>query len=206
MKNLLIILSTFITLTISAQENYLVNETKHELIKSIGNPITHINFKNKCDKFYLSTDNGKIETTGNSCIYLIYPERIGIAKISVHKKSGKLIEEKFYKVRDIKFEVYIPGFEKYIDDVEEFSKSVGLQLKSNDLVCWDIPAGIKYKLVIIEDSQKVFQIESNDARFGDDLRSKFKSLKSGNIILFYEIKLIIGEKEIEVPEIVLRIL
>lgn len=205
MKNFLATIMTVIAFfASSAQRNYLVNETKHELIMSIGNPITHI-AKKSCGKFYLTTNNGKIERLGDGCQYLIYPERIGLAKILIHNKLGKVIEEKNYHVRDIRFEVYIPGIEKNIDNVEKLSNSIGLQLRSDDLVCWDIPVGIKYDLIIIENNKTPYIISDQD-EFNDEIRTKFLALKSGEIIVFNNIKLTIGEKVFDVPEIVLNVI
>lgn len=206
MKNLLTLLFLLPVCHFSqAQEYHLVDEKKQELIASIANPIT-LASKKDCNRFYLTTTNGSIEKGGRDCQYVLFPVESGVATIRVHHKSGKVVEEKQYRVKEIELQIYLPGYEDIITDVEKFSKTARFELRSDDLVCWSIAFQMNYELIIVEQDQSSYRIQSDQAPFSDAVRAKFASLKPGSLLLFHNIKVIIDGKEYKVPDLTFDIL
>jgi hypothetical protein len=151
MKNYLLFLFLFITIISSAQKCSISVDRKPSLVQTIANPISI--FAKNCQDYVLTTDNGKIEQNNSDCKFTVYPKNTGIAKITVKNKAGKLIKEELYHVKPIQFSIDIPGFDKYINDVDHFSKMARLTLHSGDLECLDLNWSANFEFIIVDENK-----------------------------------------------------
>lgn len=157
------------------------------------NPINiSVDGKNNCSGFYVTVDNGKIET--NDCIYSIIPEQIGEVTVSVFKNNGKLIEKKAFRVEELILEAYVVGMpnqpENCIQNVDAFSHSPGLSTMHKDIVCWDWDnRNLNYELIITKANNQVIRFKSQINSFSEEMRKEFQTLKSGDFLLFHSITL-----------------
>lgn len=203
MKTYLSFLFLFITIISCAQKVSISIDRKPSLVQSIANPIS-ISAKN-CQDYILTTDNGKIEQNSSDCKFTIYPNQAGLAKITIKNKAGKLIKEELFHAKPIEFSIYIPGFDKYINDVDYFSKSARLNLSSDDLGCSDINWSANFELIIVNDSSATrLSYQASNGNLSK-IKDHFKTLKKGNIIIFHNIKVIAGANEFNVLDIVLEV-
>lgn len=203
MKNFLLFLFLFITTISSAQEVSISIDRKPSLVQSIANPIS-ISSKN-CQNYVLTTDNGKIEQSNSDCKCTIYPTHTGLAKITIKNKAEKLINEELYNVKPIAFSVEIPGFNKYINDVNHFSNAARLSLHSDDLECSDISWLANFELIIV-DENKTTRLSAQTSNGNlNELKDNFKTLKKGSIIIFHNIKVIIDSNIFSVADTVLEV-
>ena len=203
MKIYLPYLFLFITTISSAQKVSVSIDRKPSLVQSIANPIS-ISAKN-CQDYVLTTDNGKIEQSNSDCKFTIYPNHAGLAKITIKNKAEKLINEELYNVKPIAFSVEIPGFNKYINDVNHFSNAAKLSLHSDDLECSDISWLANFELIIV-DENKTTRLSAQTSNGNlNELKDNFKTLKKGNIIIFHNIKVIAGTNEFNLLDIVLEV-
>lgn len=203
MKIYISILLLFISYISNAQNVSLSIDKKPSLVQCIPNPISILG-KN-CNDYLLTSNNGKIEQSNSDCKFVIYPNHVGLAKISITNKSGKLISEEHFQVKPVVFSVDIPNFKNYITDVEYFSKSAKLKLNSDDLKCLDIGWSANFELIIIAANKttKILGHASNGSLNVN--KEHFETLKKGNIIIFHNIKVIAGVNEYNVLDIVLEV-
>ncbi|MFY0482226.1 hypothetical protein ACI6PS_06425 [Flavobacterium sp. PLA-1-15] len=203
MRNYLLIILFFLSIRANAQEIFLVQEIKRDLVQSMPNPFSIIG-KN-CQNYIVSCDNGEIRRSSD-CKFIVYPKNIGAAKITIHTKSGKLVSEEKYHVKSVEFILNINGSDKKIFAVDHFIKSARFQLYSNDLMCSSFSWNANFETVIVEDNKKtIINAHSKDGNL-DELKEKMKSLKPGNIIIFHKIKVLIENNEYNVSDIVLEII
>ena len=203
MKIYLPSLFLLITTISSAQKVSISIDRKPSLVQGIANPIS-ISSKN-CQNYVLTTDNGKIEQGNSDCKFTIYPNHAELAKITIKNKAGKLISEEHFQVKPILFSIDIPGFNKYINDVNHFSNAAKLSLHSDDLECSDINWVANFELIIVNDSNATrlpYQTSNGNL---NEIKDNFKTLKKGNIIIFHNIKVIAGTNEFNLLDIVLEV-
>ncbi len=157
------------------------------------NPINiNVDGKNDCSRFYVTVDNGKIES--NECKYSIIPERIGEITISVFKNNGKLIEKKVFRVEELILEAFVLGIpnqeRNYIQNMDAFVHAPGLGTMHKDLVCWDWDnKNLHYELLITKANNQIVRFKSQINSFSDEMRKEFGMLKSGDILIFHDITL-----------------
>src|SRR5690606_15050499 len=99
MKNITLIVFILFSSIGNAKKAIIKQEKKQSLIKSIPFPISLIG--KDCESYIVTTKNGRIERYNSECKFLLNPENMGSTKVTVTNKSGKIISEESYNVKDI---------------------------------------------------------------------------------------------------------
>jgi hypothetical protein len=200
MKKSLIVVFLLFGLFCSSQEVIIKQDRKSDLFKGVGFPFSLIG-KN-CESYIITTDNGKIEQYNSDCTFVVYPENIGIAKIKVKDKTGKILLEEPYKVREIEFKLSIIGANKNVIDIEYFLNFSRLDLVSPDFsgqFSWKC----QFELIHISENKIITHSYISEHGSIKTLKEKIKSLNRGDILVFHKMKLLIGEYQFDTSSIVL---
>ena len=186
----------------SAQNIGLVLERERNLTQSVPNPIT-IYGKN-CSDFTLSTNNGRIEESSAACKFTIYPDSVGSVKIMIRNKSGKLIGEENYNAKAPEFFIKVQDVENNRIDANRLSKS-SLALNSKDVGCLDLSWDANFELIIVDESNNTrIQVHAHNGNL-HEVKDRFSLLKSGNIVIFHNAKIIINKLAFSLPDLVLEV-
>lgn len=173
-------------------QNANIYAEKIQLYKSWPNPINiSIENENDCSDFYVTVDNGKIEN--NDCNYSVTPENTGRVTVSVFRNNGQLIDSKAFLAEEPVFDAYVlgmPGLGNDIQNVNSFSHSPGLGIMHKDISCWDWDIkNLHYDLMIVKADNQIFRFKSDTNSFSTEMKKEFEKLKSGDILIFRNIRL-----------------
>lgn len=83
------LLSLFCLQLCEAQKAVVANLKENVAYVGIGNPLMALVEGYKCNEIELSTDNGKLLRTENTCEYYFYPKSAGKANIYIRSKIGR---------------------------------------------------------------------------------------------------------------------
>lgn len=185
-------------------QNSNIYAERIQLYKSWPNPINiSIENENDCSDFYVTVDNGKIEN--NDCNYSVTPENAGRVTVSVYRNDDQLIDSKVFLAEEPVFDAYVLGMPElgnYIQNVNSFSHSPGLGIMHKDISCWDWDIkNLHYDLVIAEADNQIFRFKSDTNSFSTEMKREFEKLKSGDILVFRNIRL----NEFQVKDLILEI-
>ncbi|HUH25743.1 MAG TPA: hypothetical protein VLY87_03900 [Flavobacterium sp.] len=152
MSNITLLVFVFLSLTCTAQTVIIKQDKKQSLAKSIPYPFS-LSGKN-CESYIITTNNGKIEQYNSECKFLLYPENTGNVKITVKNKSGKILLEESYGVKNIEFFINVDIAKENIDNPEIFLNHSRLQLYSPDLEYLNFEWNCEFELIHIKENKK----------------------------------------------------
>lgn len=185
-------------------QNANIYAEKIQQYKSWPNPINiSIENENDCSDFYVTVDNGKIEN--NDCSYSVTPENAGRVIVSVYRNDGQLIDSKVFLAEEPVFDAYVlgmPGLGNDIQNVNSFSHSPGLGIMHKDISCWDWDIkNLHYDLMIVKADNQIFRFKSDTNSFSTEMKKEFEKLKSGDILIFRNIRL----NEFQVKDLIFEV-
>ena len=203
MRNYSVLSTLFLSYICSAQQVSLILERKQQLIQSLPNSIKLLS--DDCGNYRLSTNNGRIEQNHKDCTFVIYPDSIATTKITIFNELGQRIAEENYQVKAPEFILSVRGFNENIENLDRFIKSARLSLFSSDLECLNFSWNAAFEFIVLGTSKTRIQANSRNGSL-DDLREHFKYLMAGDLVIFHNIKIHIGNTEFDSLDIVLDVL
>lgn len=177
----------------------------------ISNPLNIVVEGIACDKIFVLTDNGKVESYKN-CSYSFIPHEVGTASIFIHKiENGDTIQ-----IEERKYGVKRWPIPKATFSYQRKSGKIGLgELKAHQGVSvpftdFDISGRHEFdsfRFRVIRDKDLIGEVINQGARFGKKTKGLILKLQKGDIIIVDEIKVLLpGSKEkVELDELILEI-
>ncbi|MDX2001795.1 MAG: GldM family protein [Chitinophagales bacterium] len=191
MKILLYFLSTLCCLPVIGygQKCVIANSKENVLYVGLANSLDVAVNGYKCKDFRLTTDNGKLETTGNVCSYVIVPEQQGMATISViSKKTKKVIGVVKINVKGIPSPVaMIDRRGGGLIGKNVFKAQLGL---TADILNMDIEARVivtGFNMTLFRNNQVFLSKYCESSRFNDEIKAALNEIEVGDKIVFSNI-------------------
>jgi hypothetical protein len=185
------ILSLLIT-QVRAQQRILISADKMNIAYlGMDNPLTIVAEGYGCDQIVASCSNGTL-TKGIGCQYFFRPEKEGFCDIVLRaktKKGTKEIGKTTYKVRLAPTgSVSLAGKSsgKIADEIFKVQKGLSISFNNAELECdWRIQ---KYRIVVVRDSELLYEEDNYGPFFNDKFQGQLKTLKAGDRVIFENIK------------------
>jgi hypothetical protein len=184
MKVVLFILSFFCSYR-GASQNCMVY-TDHGNILYINAPNSlYLNLTGKrCEYYKVTADNGRIEKTTESCNYVIYPLKTGVANITItDERSQMVLSTAAFTVKDIPEPVAIVA-EQHGGDVKKAVLKVQTGIYPRRSVFDGRLAITNYTVTITRAHQNIFSKVCSGPGFPSEVINSFEGLQPGDRVLF----------------------
>ncbi len=189
MKVIGFIFLLLLTNAIANGQKCVISATKENILYiGIANPIDIGTSKYSCKEISLATNNGIVETTDDPCSYLISPDKIGKAEISVVEKKGnrKVIGRAIFRVKAI------PG-----PDVMLAGRTSGGEIGKSELKVqialaavlngFDFDARFRidsYTVIILRNEKVLFVRRCETPRFPSEVTQAFQTVQKNDKVVF----------------------
>ncbi len=204
MKNITLMVFLLFSSIGIAQKAIIKQEKKQSLIKSIPFPFSLIG--KDCESYIVTTNNGRIERYNSECKFLLNPENMGSTKVTVTNKSGKIISEESYNIKDIEFFIDVNLAKKHIKNPEIFLNHSRLQLYSPDLECLNFEWNCEFELIHIKENKKSYHSMVSKNGNLSMLKEQLSALNKDDILIFHNIEIFIDKSKFQAPDIVLTVM
>jgi hypothetical protein len=191
---ILIVLLTFLT-SIATGQNFSIScdIVMNTIYLERDNPLNAVLENKPCGSFFLTTDNGKI--TGDSCKFVIRPERRGRAKVFVKQKIGNdtiVIGKVEFKVKDVVLKIYPYLCNNKSEGKitkKELKNAIGIFTGFEDFVCIE---GIRvdvtsFSVIILRKDIPIYTEEIKGFLLSDGLKKAIENIKKDDQIIFLNI-------------------
>jgi GldM C-terminal domain len=190
-KNLLLFFCSIFYFSSFSQSFSIANEKMSVFYAGVENPISFAVEKIATKLLIVKTNNGIIKKVLND--YMVVPSSIGTAEISLYKKvSGKeiLVAKKEFRVKKMTNPIFKIGSGRKKIPMEEIAnqnyvrgESEGIDFDANNVEIETFKVTINFKDTTIAPIS--FTNDSNKIK--DEIKQKFFSLKSDDVVVFSEI-------------------
>jgi hypothetical protein len=145
-----------------------------------------------CSSLNVLSDNGAF--VGDSCLYSIRPEKVGMATITVTRftNNGQPVQSKsFFRVLEAPTPIAVIAGRSLNDGSisrESLVKGSGVILKLDDFL-FDVAFKVtRFDLMVIRHDQTAQRFISHSAKFTEEMKAEFATLNSGDGILVHGIR------------------
>jgi hypothetical protein len=169
------------------QRNLMVSTSNRSIYANWDNELILISHKKKCSDLIVITDNGVITPTSDECRYIITPKKIGIANITISKRTSKrALNHIAYSVKEVPIPIPMVA-SKHGGEIEKkiLEIQVGLTMQSDGFHSGLTTAS--YSIAVIRNQSCLLNKNVSGAYFSDEVKSLFHSLEIGDHILFTNI-------------------
>ena len=190
MKKTLTIFFFILASLFSIGQTISISNTRFNILYlGIENPLLAVVENQKCDSFFLSTDNGKI--TGNSCHYGIIPSHVGKATVYakiVQKHDTITLGETYFRVKRLPQPTARIAGETYgIISKELLAAQIAIRASLEN---YDIELDYlvtSYTVIIMHNQDSIFTRQIKEKEITEELKKEFLTLQHDDKVLFMDI-------------------
>lgn len=196
--NLIFLITLFSFIKCTYGQNCVVSSQNGDIVYiAIDNLLRVAVNEYSCKDYYLRTDNGSIIKDMTDCSYLIKPERLGVANISIYLKSNnRKISSTTCLVKETPFPVAFVAsssggkIKKTVLQVQTGieARLPGTGLQTNYKVC-------NYTITVYHNQKAIYSESFNGNIFANEVVEKLKSVTADDRVLFSNMSYISVDKE-----------